>query len=576
MTDALTARPDGLLGAAGLTPIPFMAPRLQGQLTASGRLELSLWAAGRLGSVRIKDLQGPFVIAPNRLTWGGGGLFVAQSAPALLIRGAAVGPFFAARRAVSWDRAPHPPAQRDRSGGVQTVAVAWAIILIERRGDDTVMAAGATLQEARRGLALSVDTIVTECAAHTAACDCLPNAEPVLRSMVVQGTHAALSSIRAGTDGAFAGLAAGLAYSTPARTYFRDGYWTLQALLPIAPEVVRQQIDLLAAGVQPDGEAPSGVIVSDESQSLAWEALRLRSRRIAATHARPGDWWSDHFDSPLYFVLAVADYAAATGDDGPARRHWPLIGAVIDRYAALAETGGGLPVKPRKNDRDWADNVYREGFVAYDVGLWIGALDAVARLGAGHDPAAARSAAARAAAARAAVDRLWRGDHYVDYLRTDGSAEDHLTLDSLMLLRYDAVPPDKALIVLEAIRQRLESRHNAVQRWGDWGVLCAHPPFARRSDVRLKTAFPYRYHNGADWPWLDGVYARERLRRGLGGWRYPLLRWWETCLANGWAGPVEYFSPPFGRGCLLQGWSSHPAAVALEISSGLLAGDPEL
>ena len=435
-----------------------------------------------------------------------------------------------------------------------------------------MIAVGADVAELRAALALDPAAIRAEAAAHALACDRLPSADPILRSMVQHGAHTGLASVRRDARGQFAGLAAGLAYSAPARTYFRDGYWTAQILLRLDPEAVRLQIDLLSDAVQDDGEAPSGVIVADD-RDASWEARRVRR---SSTHRRRLDWWSDHFDSPLYFVLAVADYAAATGDDGPARRHWPLIGAVIDRYAALAETGGGLPVKPRKNDRDWADNVYREGFVAYDVGLWIGALDAVARLGAGHDPAAARSAAARAAAARAAVDRLWRGDHYVDYLRTDGSAEDHLTLDSLMLLRYDAVPPDKALIVLEAIRQRLESRHNAVQRWGDWGVLCAHPPFARRSDVRLKTAFPYRYHNGADWPWLDGVYARERLRRGLGGWRYPLLRWWETCLANGWAGPVEYFSPPFGRGCLLQGWSSHPAAVALEISSGLLAGDPEL
>ena len=28
-------------------------------------------------------------------------------------------------------------------------------------------------------------------------------------------------------------------------------------------------------------------------------------------------------------------------------------------------------------------------------------------------------------------------------------------------------------------------------------------------------------------------------------------------------GAVEYFSPPWGRGSLLQGWSSMPAAAAL-------------
>jgi len=50
----------------------------------------------------------------------------------------------------------------------------------------------------------------------------------------------------------------------------------------------------------------------------------------------------------------------------------------------------------------------------------------------------------------------------------------------------------------------------------------------------------------------------------LGGVRYALTRWWEYCLEQGWAGPVEYFAPPFGRGSLLQGWSGMPAAVALK------------
>ena len=49
----------------------------------------------------------------------------------------------------------------------------------------------------------------------------------------------------------------------------------------------------------------------------------------------------------------------------------------------------------------------------------------------------------------------------------------------------------------------------------------------------------------------------------LPGWEYPLLRWWQVGLARGWAAPVEYYSPPYGRGALLQAWSSFPAAVAL-------------
>jgi hypothetical protein len=46
-------------------------------------------------------------------------------------------------------------------------------------------------------------------------------------------------------------------------------------------------------------------------------------------------------------------------------------------------------------------------------------------------------------------------------------------------------------------------------------------------------------------------------------------------MAAGWAGAVEYFSPAFGRGSLLQGWSSLPAAVVLAHADQVLAGDPD-
>ena len=232
-------------------------------------------------------------------------------------------------------------------------------------------------------------------------------------------------------------------------------------------------------------------------------------------------------------------------------------------------------MKPH-HERDWADNVHRQGAVAYDIGLWIGALEAIARPGAATAAPLADSARAAAALARPAADAaLWRGDHYADYLRPDGWAESHLALDALTLLRFGAAPEDRALTVLGECRAVLESRHNADQPYGDFGMLCVWPPFADAAALRAKSAFPFRYHNGGDWPWLDAVYAAERLKRGLSGWRYPLTRWWEICLDHGWAGPVEHYSVPFGRGSLLQGWSSLPAAVALEFADRVLAGDAD-
>jgi hypothetical protein len=144
-------------------------------------------------------------------------------------------------------------------------------------------------------------------------------------------------------------------------------------------------------------------------------------------------------------------------------------------------------------------------------------------------------------------------------------------LDTLTLARYNAGSEAKSTRTLNAMAAQLESRNNSQQPYGNWGMLCAFPPYQRPADVRAKSAFAYRYHNGSDWPYLDAIYAEERLRRGLGGARYALVRWWEVSLANGWAGAVEYYSPPFGRGSLLQGWSGLPAHVAVRFSDQLQA-----
>lgn len=568
-SSVLEPRADGDLVSTAPVLLPVMAPRLQGDLMADGSLGLALWGAGKLGTVTFRRWTGPYHYAPNRLVAANGALHVAQSAPVLVLLNTRIQRLVPARRCAWWD-AVKPAARVSRTAAEVRVVGGWGTIIAVLRGADTVIAVGADEDEARQALALSVAQIVAEAKAYVDRCDGLPEADPVLRTMVIQGRHAALSSIRSDRQGRFAGLAAGQAYSAPARTYYRDGYWTLQALLQCAPEAVRGEIEILAAGMQPDGEAPSGVILTGPAQSQAWERVRGNNAIVHEQHLRPGDWWSDHFDSPLFFVLAIRDYVAATGDLEPARTHWERIRTVFNRYRGFCRDGGALPLKPR-HDRDWADNVFRHGFVSYDIGLWIGALDTIADLGQRIDPVLAETAAAVARSARAELDAalLTADGWYADYGTVDDFRDDHLTLDSLTLLRFDAVSPARATSILAAVARRLETRNNSEQPFGDWGVMCAYPPFARRKDTRAKSAFAFRYHNCSDWPYLDGLYAGEILRRGGSGWRYPLTRWWETCLAQGWAGAVEYFSPPFGRGSLLQGWSGLPAAVAVSNAAAI-------
>lgn len=570
----MVARADGRIDTTEPVLLPIMAPRLQADCEPDGKITVSVWGVGTLATVKFTALKGPFIYSPNCIQAADGGVFVAQSAPAMVIRGAQLARFAAARRASWW----HKPNEAEmavkstRRGALRLLQLSWGAIGVEQRGSDLVIAAGADVDEVYEAFELSVEQIEAEAAAYIARCDRLPEADPLLRSMVQQGTHAALSAIRQDRDGAFGGLAAGQGYSSPARTYYRDGYWTLQPLLELAPEAVREQVRLLAKGVRDDGEAPSAVILSGPAQSAAWDIFRRSTEPYATEHARSGEWWSDHFDSPLFFILAVGDYVAATGDTAEAERHWSKVAAIVARYQRAAGPDG-LPLKPN-HDRDWADNVYREGHVAYDLGLWLGAMDVVAKLGAKHDPKLAAEAAALAKAGRAALDTsLWleEAGHHAEFRNTDGFVEDHFAIDSLTLLRYDATSPERAERTLRTAERMLESRGNPDQPYGDWGTLCAFPPYKRAADTRSKSAFAYRYHNGSDWPYWDGVYAQERLRRGLGGARYALTRWWQACLQSGWAGAVEYYSPPYGRGSLLQGWSGLPAGVAVSYRASLLA-----
>lgn len=131
----------------------------------------------------------------------------------------------------------------------------------------------------------------------------------------------------------------------------------------------------------------------------------------------------------------------------------------------------------------------------------------------------------------------------------------------MLTVLYGIADETRAQRVLNAARRLLQSRYNHAQPYGDWGVLCAFPPYQRAEDLFGRSAEPYRYHNGADWLYWDAVYAQILLARGDDDWRYVLTRGWEYGLTRGWLTPVEYFSPPYPPGGYLQAWSSLPAAV---------------
>ncbi len=435
----------------------------------------------------------------------------------------------------------------------QGAELSWTL----RRGDDDDAAlkatgAGAALESAR-GYAAWLGS-------RYAGNDVL------LKSIFVAGLNAAVSMFKEFPLD-FRGLVAGPDYAYPPRLYFRDGYWTAQILLRFRPDLVRKHLLSLARGVHPDGQCPSGVFAPHLLGAHA-------GARVASL-----DWLPDHYDSPAFFSLLVADYVAATGElsfldatvrtwDGKEENDttiWTLARKAAEYLSRKDTDGDGLIEKPYAAN-DWADNVRRNVWVTYDQALYAASLFAVEKLARarGEISAADRYRELAGRAKLALNEALWNEElgHFSDY-RRPGYSENHFALDTLVALRYGLVDSDKTDRLLASAR-KMQTGSNREQGYGDWGVMCAYPRYGRRRDLFGNSAYPLRYHNGADWPYWDGVYGLILLERGDPEWRYAVTRWWEYGLSRGWLTPVEYYSPPYEPGGMLQGWSAMPAVACAE------------
>ncbi len=391
--------------------------------------------------------------------------------------------------------------------------------------------------------------------------------DDLLRSLYVAGLNASKAMFKE-FPGGFAGLVAGPDYAFPPRIYFRDGYWTAQALLDTAPELVRAHLLHLAAGVHPNGACPSGIF-----------AAHLLKEWRAPVNC-DADWLADHFDSPSFFILLLSDYLNSTHDwslleevppEINAGLHWPA--ATIGQRASTAmrylisldKDGDGLIEKPYQAN-DWADNINRSVWVSYDQALYIAALKAYAHL-LPHlkDETGSEYYLALAKNALQAMRReLWdeKLGYFVNYKRP-GFTESNLSVDALVALYYHLLDEPETQSVLAAANGLLRASQNSQQPYGDYGLLCAYPLYSNQADLFDKSALPYCYHNGADWPYWNGMLADVLLERHDPAALDVLSGWWRYGLAQGWLTPVEYYSPLYPVGGMLQGWSSMPAAILL-------------
>lgn len=346
--------------------------------------------------------------------------------------------------------------------------------------------------------------------------------------------------------GKFKGFLAGIVYQFPARTYYRDAYWTVLSVLPVKPELVRNEIITLANGISKKGECPSAVKFNFKN------------------------YWGDHYDSPSFFVLMLYDYLVHTSDFSILEEKVKA-GKVIDSAnlvlkRLMQETDStGLLVKGGEfNRRDWCDNVFRSVYVTYDEALYARALYAMSEIYkiCYSDEVKSKEYSDKYNKVVDSINELlWDEEKgwYVNY-RSGDFVEDNLSIDTVVMVLFGLAGEKRADRMLENMQRLLESKNNKAQGAGDFGTLSVYPFYKNTEHIVQKSSLPYYYHNGGDWPYLSCVYAYAKLMRGM-DYMYPLTRWFEYNAEKGNYTPIEFFSPVHPDGSMLQAWSSTGAFV---------------
>ena len=232
---------------------------------------------------------------------------------------------------------------------------------------------------------------------------------------------------------------------------------------------------------------------------------------------KPGSLDYHTADGTPRFVLALRDYLRYTGDDTLLRELYPAVVASIDGSLARFTDEHGLLV--HADNETWMDARRASDLAAYaprgsranDIqALWYGQLlagvDFAQRVG---DVQAAKRWSRAAERVRQGFARLFvragdaqRSPSIADHVTAPGVA-DH-TLRPNVLFALDLVPDGDAARITAHAWQTL------VFPWGVTTLDPADPgfhPYHFAPNCWHKDA---AYHNGAVWPWLDGI-AIERM-----------------------------------------------------------------
>ncbi|MBI4435291.1 hypothetical protein HY630_01335 [Candidatus Uhrbacteria bacterium] len=414
----------------------------------------------------------------------------------------------------------------------------WAQVL---RASNSLIVAVASQAVAEKTPVVTVDTTFTR--------PRLISQDETLEQMFEESLDVALASIEVAKDGSRY-VTAGPKYGSPARVYYRDTYWTSGLILMIEPYVIRDQILLLARGVEANGSTPSAIPVDPNGTKIPL--------------------WVDHVDSGPYFIMLVRDYVAWTGDTSILHERVngrTIFTAMEDAISWLSTKDTDrnlLPEKDADSLQDWLDSIPRGGEVFSNEVLYYQAMRNLVELSELMDePAHAQAFHRQSLLVRYQLNRLFwdeEGGYYYERCE-NGVCEERVTNESAMAILYDLASASQRERLFETLKT-LHSSTNPDIDHGDWGVLNAWP---------LYDGFtPYDYQNGTDWPFLDGINAGARLKYGNDDWYYPLTRWWTFNEEQG-SGRVlpEHVSPVDLDGGDQQAWSVHPIASFIRYGIGL-------
>lgn len=338
---------------------------------------------------------------------------------------------------------------------------------------------------------------------------------------------------------------AGHKYLLPMRSYFRDSYYTVLPMYNGHTEKIRNQILVLAKGIDEDAICPSAV-------KFDYSA-----------------WWRGHYDSPSFLAMMLYEYVNYTKDmtilDEKIGDMTVLENAVrtIMKLSENERENGLLYKEGRYNKCDWADEVNRSGFVTYNQILYARAYYCLSKLFELKGEAeASKKYMDKFVMVKDAINaELWDEElgYYINF-KTDEYVESNLSVDTVFAAIFNIADEERAVRMLKNMERLLECRNNKDIKVKDFGVLCVYPFYSRAYSAYNKSSQPYNYHNGANWPYLSAMYAYAKRKYGM-EYKYALECWFAQNLENDNYTPVEFYSPACPDGSLLQAWGGAVAFV---------------